>query len=378
MAKKFYDNGESKMLADLEILPLSHFLYMSLRLCFDRAPDCGLFKVRVKEMISITGLDRSIITDTLLPELVRHYLIVYDNSVLFIPGTAETECFEKKLHSANPHYKQSFMSALIDCESVVSITSGYGGINEAVKKFIEYWSDSIDRMISEMTIFENELLVLEENDKIEVPDSNRSKRIFTLKKSISAFYSCRTLLARKHSLAEQSATTYQPPEHLLTEKSTPPTNPLTEKSTPPTNSLSTHYQPTTNPLRENTPPSYGNGNGLWDMGINKEIPIGFIGGAGEKFSQSKIPEQANSFCFVDTGGVSIEDDKLCLETAQDGGKPLLADTDTDVEFQTIRKDTHNENSTINNELRNYGLVSDDSLEGGNEDVDSEFLNTGGD
>ena len=53
MAKKFYDNGESKMLADLEILPLSHFLYMCLRLSFDRAPDCGLFKIRVKEMIAI-------------------------------------------------------------------------------------------------------------------------------------------------------------------------------------------------------------------------------------------------------------------------------------------------------------------------------------
>ncbi len=378
MAKKFYDNGESKMLADLEILPLSHFLYMCLRLSFDRAPDCGLFKIRVKEMIAITGLDRSVITDTLLPELVRHNLIVFDNNVLFIPGTAETECFEKKLHSANTHYKQSFMSALIDCESVVSLTSGYGGVNEAVKKFIEYWSESIDWMIAEMSINENELDELEEKDKTEQPDSGRSKRIFSLKKTITAFYSCRTVAARKYAIVEQNTTICQPPAHPLTEKNAPTTNPVFEKSPLPVDLLSTHYQSPPNPLPENTPPSYGNGIGLWEMGKNKEIPIGIKGGAGDFFSHSKFPQQEHSFCIADTSENSDIPDKSGTETALPSGKPTTTDTYNDIEFQPHTKDNVNGQFTINNELRHYGLVSDDSYEGGNEDDDSAVFNTGGD
>ena len=378
MAKKFYDNGESKMLADLEILPLSHFLYMCLRLSFDRAPDCGLFKIRVKEMIAITGLDRGVITDTLLPELIRHNLIVFDNNVLFIPGTAETECFEKKLHSANTHYKQSFMSALIDCESVVSLTSGYGGVNEAVKRFIDYWSESIDWMIAEMSINENELVELEEKEKTEQPDSGRCKRIFSLKKTITAFYSCRTVAARKYALVEQNATSYQPHAHHLTEQNAPTTNLVFEKSPLPADLLSTHYQSAPNSLPENTLPTYGNGIGLWEMGKNKEIPIGIKGGAGDFFSHSKIAEREHSFCFADTSEDSEIPDKPSSETALPSGKPMIADTYNEIEIQPHTKDNVNGQFAINNELRHYGLVSDDAYEGGNEGDDSELFNPGDD
>ena len=366
MAKKFYDNSESKRLADLEILPYSHFLYMTLRLSFDKSPDCGLFKVTVKEMISITGMDRSVITDVLLPELTRHELITYDNGVVFIPGTAEAEGFEKKLHSNNPHHKTAFINALRECETVVSIASGYGGVNLAVRRFVEYWSSSIDLLISDMAVLEHELSELEQADKSQPSSPERNKRIYSLKKSIAEFYSCRTIQERKRSYSQGNA------------------NPSTTHAEPLAEKTPTHLQPIYNPstthaepIPQKLPTPLGNGNGIgigiWDK--NKEIPFGIPGGAGENF----LPPQGDFFAGSIEGGhvpdSPAEHGYLRTETKQDDPEVSTMLESHDLDFSTYNEGNSYGQSFSEHELRDYGLVSDDPFEVGAEGDDSEFFDS---
>ena len=243
MSKKFYDSQESNRLSDLDILPLSHLLYMTLRLAFDKSPDCGLFQCTVKQMMSITGIfDRNLIVEVLLPELKRHNLVYFDNNVVFVPGTAETESCESKLHSGNKHHTTAFLNALKDCESIVSVASNCGGQNLAVKQFIEYWSESIDLLISDMAASEAELSALEIMAGNNTINPDQAKRLVILKKAVAAFYSCKTIAARKKFYSQNSSNPSRTHAEPIGENLPTHPEPIGEN-------LPTHPEPIQNPSR---------------------------------------------------------------------------------------------------------------------------------
>ena len=198
---KMFNTAESIDLADMKLQPLAHFLYMTLRVSFPGIFECGLGKVHISEMKNITNLSEEIIKDVLIPELIRNDLIFYDNSVVFIPGTAITEKFftTSRLFGDNgKNFRPVLLKALKQCEGVVSTASNYGGPNLAMKKFVEHWGAELDLLISWFVDKEVELNQLKESVNFP-PTPEQKKQILQLTTTLTEFRLCKTLIARKNS-----------------------------------------------------------------------------------------------------------------------------------------------------------------------------------
>ena len=197
MPKKFYDSEESKYLAKKKVLPEARALYKDLRLSFS-IPDCGLGEVLERDMGTISGYGESLIVDVLLPNLVLHELIHYDDGVVFIPNTALTENCLDKILSKNLYNRPAFFKALKSVERNVSVISNCGGQNLAVVAFITWWINVLDNDIAESTA------------KLKQVSSDNSKKIAELTDRINDAYEIKGKLYNSYTIKPTQTPNGQP------------------------------------------------------------------------------------------------------------------------------------------------------------------------
>ena len=219
LPKKFFDPDEAKMMADIDIQPLSRLLYMTLRLCHG-IHDSGLGIVRVNEMMNMTGIDRACITGVLLPELKRNELIYYDNSVMFLPQTPIVEGFAGKIipeerKDGKPptdtwRFKKSFLNHLIYIESNpknLKSESPYGGMNTAILKAFEFLHSEVNEMLQYLMKQEDLLLYAKSTDPSNDKETTRIQMV------IKEYYSSKLLILYKNRLSVSPNSNSEPVNH---------------------------------------------------------------------------------------------------------------------------------------------------------------------
>lgn len=424
LPKKFFDPEEAKMMADIDLLPLSRLLYMTLRLCHG-IHDSGIGIVRINEMVNMTGIDRACITEVLLPELKRNDLVYYDNTIIFMPQIPIAEGFNGKItgrRKTNDEtsekkedvsmqktwmHKKSFVNHLTYLESNpknLKSDSQYGGMNTAILKAFELLDDEVNELVQYLMLQEELLLSA---------DSSNEKEIRILQKNINDYYASSLLIMYKNQLSGNQnstptanfsqAVSPAAPEKLpnsfeTVSQNTP--NPFETLSKPFRNPFKTPYPKTANPSEplskpfQNTLPKNAKEymvNGYMVNGyMVKNEEDSFLKIAGEGVGEPSEREIFSPPVVLDEGLITVEVDadtttdepeqpEMTPVTGSSGLHLLVDESHTELNLKgTISnksKALHGK-SIIDDVLRSDEMVPLNTLDGGAEGGNSEFLGDG--
>ena len=185
MAKHLFDPDEAEDLANNDVEPTARLLYMLLRVGFG-LPDCGFGKIAVRQMADLSGLGRSIIVEALIPELVLHGYIVYDNNLIFIKNMSKTEGLTGKLKQR--FMRDAFIKSLSEYQNVSSL---HGGRNRALIAAIKFFESDIQMIISDYYFPDKR--ELSELNSISEPTPDQKKRRAALAESVALCELCKAI-----------------------------------------------------------------------------------------------------------------------------------------------------------------------------------------